>query len=266
MHTRAHGVDLHVRVDGPDDAPVLLCLHSLATDGDVWQQQMDALLPHFRVVRPDFRGHGASSATPPPYSLDVLRDDVLAVMDDLGIGRASVMGVSLGAIIAMALALDAPERVERIVVADCRADAPDAYRAMWDSSIATIEAHGLGPVIDSSVERWFSAPFRAARPELVDEVRARALGTATDGFIGCARAVQGLGYLPRLGEIGAPTLFVVGSEDPAAPVAVMADMAGRVPGAELVVLEGAGHLTPLEAGAAFTDAVLPFLTAAPSAS
>lgn len=259
MDTIVNGLDVHYEIGGSPDAPPLLCLHSLATDNAVWDAQVPALEAHFRVVRPDLRGHGATAATPPPYDLDLLRDDAVGLLDALGIERVSVLGLSIGAIIALGLALDAPERVERIVVADCRADAPDAYKAIWDGAIATIDEHGLAPVIDSSVQRWFSEKFRAAEPATVAAVRDRAMGTAVDGFVGIARAVQQLDYLRRLDDIAVPALFVVGTEDPAAPPAVMAEMAARVPGARLVELDGAGHLTPVECGDRFTDAVVPFL-------
>jgi 3-oxoadipate enol-lactonase len=117
----------------------------------------------------------------------------------------------------------------------------------------------MEPVIEASVARWFSPEFRNERPDLVDAVRARALRTPLDGFVGCARAVQGIAYLPRLADITVPALFVVGENDAAAPPEIMREMASRVSGARLVELAGAGHLTPMECGERFTDAVLPFL-------
>ncbi len=261
MQDRANGIDIHYEISGRDDAPPLLCLHSLATDGRIWDRQIATLDDRFRVIRPDFRGHGSTQATAPPYSIGMLVEDTVVLLDVLGIERVSVMGVSLGAIVAIGMALDAAERVDRIVIADCRADAPDAYVAMWDTSIATVLAHGLAPVIESSVARWFSPAFRDAQPELVDEVRRRALRTPVDGFIGGARAVQGLGYLPRLGEIAVPALFLVGGADPAAPPAVMRHMSEQVTGSLFVELDGIGHLTPYEASDGFTDAVLAFLQA-----
>jgi 3-oxoadipate enol-lactonase len=234
----------------------------LATDVGIWDRQLPALEARFRVVRADLRGHGGTTATSPPYDLALLGRDVIGLLDALSIDRVAVLGVSLGAIIALGLALDAPARIERIVVADCRADAPPPYVAMWDTNIAAAEQNGMEPVIEASVARWFSPEFRSERPDLVDSVRTRALRTPLDGFIGCARAVQGIAYLPRLADIAVPTLFVVGQNDGAAPPEIMRDMAGRVPGAQLVELAGAGHLTPMECGDRFTDAVLPFLAAA----
>jgi 3-oxoadipate enol-lactonase len=259
MDVRANGITIHAEISGPADAPVLVCLHSLATDGEVWDRQLGAFEDHFRVVRPDFRGHGATEVTPPPYSLDLLRDDLIGLLDSLEIERVAIVGVSLGGIVAIGTALAVPARVERILVADCRADAPDAYVAMWDASIANAREHGMAPVIETSLQRWFTEPFRARNPELIDRVRARALATDVEGFVGCARAVQGLSYRSRLNELAVPVRYVVGSEDPAAPVDVMRTMADLTPGGKLEVIEGAGHLTPLEAGDAFTEIALEFL-------
>jgi 3-oxoadipate enol-lactonase len=252
-------IEVQCSIAGDPDGPVLLCLHSLATDHRVWDAQVPALARHFRVVRPDLRGHGGTTATPPPYDLAQLGLDALGVLDALEVDRAAVMGVSIGAILALGLALDACGRTERIVVADCRADAPAPYVAMWDSAIATAMSDGLEPVLQTSIERWFSADFRRAQPDVVATVHDRARRTALDGFVGCARAVQGLDYLPRLADIDVPTLFVVGGQDPAAPPAVMREMAERVRGSTLVELDGAGHLTPVEAADEFTAAVMPFL-------
>jgi 3-oxoadipate enol-lactonase len=262
MKVAVNGIQVHVEVSGRSVGPVLVCLHSLATDIDVWERQLHSFEQYFRVVRPDFRGHGITEVTPPPYSIGELCADTVGLLDALGIRTVSVIGVSLGAVVALGLALDNPDRVERVVAADCRADAPEGYVDLWDRSIATAVSRGMEPVIESSLERWFSASLRAAEPELIATVRERALRTHRDGFVGCARAVQGLSYLPRLSEIDVPVLFVVGSEDPAATPEVMRDMASRVRRGALVELEGMGHLTPLEGGDVFTSAVLPFLTSA----
>lgn len=263
VRVRVNGIDVHCEVSGADRNPWLLCLHSLATDGGIWEAYLGALEASFRVVRPDLRGHGQTEATAPPYSLDLLVEDTIGLMDALDIQRTSVLGLSIGAIIAMGLALDVPDRIERAVVADARADAPPAYVQMWDNAVATAEADGVEPVVNSSVARWFSQPFIDSGAPEIERLRTRALRTSLDGLIGCARAVQGLNYLPRLHEIRVPILFVVGGEDPAAPPAVMRDMASRVPGADLIELPGAGHLTPVEVPEAFAAAVLPFLEKSP---
>ena len=260
MHvTTGNGLHVNYEVSGPAGAPVVLCLHSLATDLGVWDAQVPALAERFRVVRPDLRGHGGTVSSEPPYTLELLRDDAIDLLDALAIERCTVVGLSIGGILALGLAIDAPDRVERAVIADCRADAPAPYVAIWDDAIATIAEHGLAPVIESSAQRWFSESFRAAHPDVVAATCDRAMKTSVNGYVGCARAVQGLAYLPRLGEIGIDTLFIVGESDPAASPEVMRDMASRVNGSELVVIPGAGHLTSVEAPDAFTEALLRFL-------
>src|SRR3954452_15877428 len=118
MFVRAADLNVHVRLDGPPSAPALLLLHSLGTTGDIWEAQAAALSRSFRVIRPDMRGHGLTSVTPGPYSLDGLAGDALAVLDALGIGRAHVAGLSIGGAIAQAIAAHAPDRVRSLILCD----------------------------------------------------------------------------------------------------------------------------------------------------
>src|SRR5581483_5920481 len=160
VRIQAGGIDVHCEIDGPDSGRPLLCLHSLATDMTVWDAQVPAFTATgFRVVRVDLRGHGGTTATPPPYTLDLLVADAVAVLDALDIGRCSVLGLSLGGMIAMGLALDHPERVDKLVVGDARADAPPPYVALWDGIIERAHAEGMAAVVDASIQRWFTPAF-----------------------------------------------------------------------------------------------------------
>jgi 3-oxoadipate enol-lactonase len=233
----------------------LVCLHSLATDRSVFDAVAPSLGRSHRVLRVDLRGHGRSPATPAPYTLAELADDVVETLDHIGIERAHFLGLSVGGMVAMTLALDHPDRVDRLIVADARADAPLPYKKLWDDSIRRLDDDGIGPVVDASLDRWFRLAPDTARAR----VRAVAMNTKPAGFVGTARAVQQVDLLPRLGQITAPTLFVTGEHDVAAPPDVMQAMADAVPGARLVVIPGAAHLTPVEAPSAFTAAVTAFL-------
>lgn len=249
---------VHVEVTGPDDAPTVLLIHSLATDLGVWDDLVAAGSGR-RWVRYDLRGHGRSAATDPPYDLDRLVADAVAVLDSVGAARASVVGLSIGGMIAMGLAIDHPDRVDRLVVADARADAPPAYVELWERAIAATEAGRFDQVVAESLERWFTPGGRRSRATAVDRTATVARATPAAGFVGCARALQGVDYLGRLDRIGAPTRFVTGELDPAAPPGTMAAMAARVPGSVLEVIAGAAHLTPLEAPTEFNRVVLAFL-------
>jgi 3-oxoadipate enol-lactonase len=162
--------------------------------------------------------------------------------------------------IAMGLALDHPDRVDRLVVADARADAPPPYVALWDSVIERAHTEGMAAVVDASLQRWFTPAFVEQRPPALDRLRAAAIRTTIEGLEGCGRALQQLDYLPRLPAITAPTLFVTGEHDGPAPPDTMRAMAAAVPTAgELVVIPQAGHLSAVEQPDAFTAAVTAFL-------
>src|SRR3954454_4181041 len=188
MELTVNGVRVRYSIEGPDGAPWLLCLHSLATDSSVWTGQLDRLTEGFRVVCFNLRGHGGSEATPPPYSLDLLVADAVGVLDALQIDRAHVMGLSIGAMITLGMGIEHPSRVQQLIVASGRADAPEAYVDMWDNAIATIGESGLEPVVDQLLQRWFTPAFRESESTIVERLRAVALGTSIDGFVGCARA------------------------------------------------------------------------------
>ena len=172
--------------------------------------------------------------------------------------RADVMGLSLGGMTALGLGLAHPDRVRRMVVCDARADNPPPFVASWDDRIAAIERGGMAAIVSGTLERWFTG---RASADLRVRAEAMILATAVPGFAGCARALQGLNYLHRLGELTVPVRYVVGSEDMAAPVAAMQAMADATPGARLTVLPGLAHIPAMEDPAAFQDAVMNWLRA-----
>ena len=254
----AGDVELYVDVAGEPTRPWLTCLHALATDRRLWDAQLPALLRHFRVLRIDLRGHGRSPAGDPDYQIDLLARDVVAVWDALGIERSAVLGLSLGGMIALELGFDVAARVSRIVAADCRADAPDAFRAMWEARRALLREGGLAAVADATLPTWFRPATLAAAPPVVARVRAMIEGTSEAGYIGATRALERLALKPRLSELGRPTRFIVGADDGVHPAA-MREMCALVPGASLVEIADAAHLANVEQPAAFDAALLSFL-------
>lgn len=261
--TTTNGSKLFYTADGPAGAQWLVLSNSLATDNRMWLAQMDAFTTTHRVLRYDSRGHGQSGVTTDPYDFDDLADDVVQLMDHLDISQTDFVGVSMGGMTGLALALKAPSRVRRLVCCDARADAPDAYRTIWDGNIAKLHESGIEALCEPTIERWFTAPFRndPDNQELLDSVRDMICDTPADGYEGAARCLQSLGLLPHLGDIKVSTLYVVGAQDPAAPVPVMQDMADRTPRSALAVLDDAAHLSNMEQPGAFNDRVLAFLNA-----
>lgn len=254
---RAHR--LWSRVDGPEGAPWIVLANSLGADHGMWDPQMPMLTRRYRVLRFDTRGHGQSDTPPGDWTLADLEDDTLALMDAHGIDRADHMGLSLGGMCGLGLALRAPARFGRMVMADGRADAPAPFRANWDARIATVRAGGLEAIVEQTLAGWVTQGWIAANPDGAAAIRAMVTANDPEGYCRCCAALKGLDYLRRLGEITIPVLYVVGEHDKGAPPEVMRAMADATPGARLEVVADAAHLSNLNNPAGFNRAVGAFL-------
>jgi 3-oxoadipate enol-lactonase len=256
----AGGLDVHYRLDGPEGAPLVTLSHSLAADLAMWRPQVDALSRDYRILRYDIRGHGRTATPHGPYTLEQLSDDLAALLDALRIERTHLVGLSMGGMIGQLLALREPGRLISLVLADTLAVYRPEARAMWQERIdAASGPDGMEPLVEPTLTRWFTAPFKASRPDVMEEVAAMIRATAPRGFIGCCRALMELDLIGRLPEICLPTLVLVGRQDPTTPVAGAEAIAGAIPGARLVVIEDAAHISNLEQPEAFNAALLSFL-------
>lgn len=248
----------------PDGRPVLL-MHSLLTHQAMWGPQAAWLAEKARVIAVDARGHGHSDTPPGEYSFADLVADAIAVLDHFEVPKALVMGLSMGGMTALTMAITHPERVAAMVVCAARADMPAEMQAVWDERIALVRTQGTEAAAQPTLERWFTADTRTTEPGLMADVAAMIAATSIDGFTGCAAALKGLSALPRLGEIRCPTLFVAGAADTGTPPDIHFEMARAMPNAptEVVVIDGAGHIINLEQPGAFDDAVRPWLESLP---
>ena len=249
-------VELNYRLEGPEDAPVLVLANSLGSTLDMWDAQAPALAERFRLLRYDHRGHGGSSVPPGPYTMDDLGGDVLALLDRLGIERFSFCGLSIGGMVGMWLASEVPERIERLVLCctSARFD-PEAY----NSRARTVRAEGVGVVADAVLERWFTPEFSASHPGVVEWAGSMLRNTPVEGYAGCCEAIGGAELASRLGGIQAPTLVIAGADDPAAPVDKSELIRDSIPDARLVVIERAAHLANVEQPEAVTREILDHL-------
>lgn len=240
-----NGIDIAYRVDGNPDKPWMALSNSLATDHRMWDSQMDILTRTHRVLRYDTRGHGQSQSLDGAYSLAMLADDLASLLDALEIKSADILGLSLGGMTAIGLALDHAHFVNRLICCDARADAPADYAEGWHQRIEVVRKDGMPSIVEGTIARWFTQAFLSdfANEPTINLAKDMISSTSIDGFCGCAAALTQLNYAPRLGEIQVPTLCVAGSEDVAAPVDVMAAMADCIPSASLSVIENAAHIT-----------------------
>lgn len=241
---------------GEVGAPAVLMTHSILSSSLMWGEQAALLATRgYFVVCADTRGHGASGAPPGPYAMADLVADSVAALDALGLDKVHYIGLSLGGMSGFGLGISHADRLRSLVLCDARADAPPAFAAPWDDRIATARSQGCAALAAPTLERWFGKAFLDARPELARRFHAAATNTSVEGFVGCARAIQGLDYLADVGRIDVPTTLVVGANDGPLPQA-MADLAARIPGAQQEVIADAGHLPNVDQAGAFNAALL----------
>ena len=248
---------LAVHLQGDETGPAIVMTHSVLSSSAMWDDQAALLAARgMRVIRIDTRGHGASPATPPPYTMDALGDDAVAVLDALGIPAAHYIGLSLGGMSGFGLGIRHPGRWLSLCLCDARADAPPAVAAPWDERIATVRAQGsCAPLAAATIVRWFGQAFVAAHPDVAARFVATASATAVDGFVGCAQAIQGLDDIGAVGRITSPVTLVVGANDGVLPQA-MRELQAAIPGAVLELVADAGHLPNIDQPAAFDAALL----------
>jgi 3-oxoadipate enol-lactonase len=245
------------RLAGREGAPVLVLSNSLGTTQELWERQLPALAEHYRVLTYDHPGHGSSPLPQRPYTVETLAHGLLELLDELGLERVSLCGVSLGGMVGMALALEAPERVERLVLACTSAylGPPEG----WAERARIVRGDGMSAVADTVVGRWFRPEFARDEPKTVARFLALLTATPPEGYARCCEAVGAWDARERISAIIAPVLVVAGADDPATPVEHAELIASSIPGARLVVLERAAHLANVERAEAFSAAVLEHL-------
>jgi 3-carboxy-cis,cis-muconate cycloisomerase/3-oxoadipate enol-lactonase len=234
---------LAYELSGPEQAPVLVLSNSMGTTTAMWDGQVGPLAERLRVLRYDHRGHGASEVPPGPYRIEQLGGDLLGLLDRLGLTRVSFCGLSLGGMVGMWLAANAPERIDRLALcctsAKVEAD-PYLERA------AKVRAGGTASVVDDVVLRWFTPAFRRAAPDQVQRAAAMLEATSDEGYAGCCEALAAMDLRPGLAAITAPTLVIAGADDPATPPRHAEAIVAGIGNARLEVVAGAAHLASVE--------------------
>jgi 3-oxoadipate enol-lactonase len=259
MRASVNGIEIEYELSGPAGAPVVMLSHSLATTMEMWKPQLPALTKDYRVLNYEMRGHGRTSAPAGPYSFAMLRADVVALLDHLKIEKVAFVGLSIGGMIGQHLAIHHANRLRCAVLCCTTSAIPVTVRPVWDERIAQVEAGGMQTQVATTLERWFTAPYRAAHPDVIQWIGGMIRGTPVAGFVGCGRAIQGLDITAELPKIRLPMLILAGEKDPGIPPAMSAVIHGAIAGSEYTVIPDAAHLANVEQAEAFTGLATAFL-------
>jgi 3-oxoadipate enol-lactonase len=257
MKKKIGDIDVFYTIEG--EGPWLTMAHSLACNTTAWDAQATLLSKKFTVLRYDARGHGQTSSTPGPYTLDQLADDAYGLLSALGISQTHWMGISMGGMIGQTMALKYPTLFSSLMLIDTTSRRPDNAQAMWGARITLAKEQGMAGLLESTLERWFTAPFRQSNSSAIKPIADGILATSVDGFCGCCAAIAQINTLDRLKEIQCPALVVVGEHDHGTPPAMAKQIHENLPNSEFVLIESAAHIANIEQPEVFNQAVLTFL-------
>ncbi|OEV04264.1 alpha/beta fold hydrolase [Streptomyces oceani] len=248
---------LQHRIDGPEDAPLLVLAPALGATWHMWDRQIPELTRHWRVLRFDLPGHGGSPAHPATAASE-LAERLLATVDALGVDRFGYAGASLGGAIGAQLALDHPNRVSSLalVSSSARHSTPDAWRQQG----VVIRTNGLEPVANGTPERWFTSSFAGAQPAIVDWAVQMIRTTDPGCYIASCELLAAFDIRTQLSRIGVPALVMAGAEDQLTPPADARALVAGIPDARLAIVPGASHLVPVEQPGAVTELLIRHLT------
>lgn len=255
-----HGIKTDYRIDGKEGAPYVTFVTGIANDVTMWDAQVEALGKDYRTLRYDLRGHGDTQATEGDYSMELLVRDLAGLLAELNIQKTSLVGLGLGGAIVQKFAIDNPHQVKVLLPCCCRAKMVPEFAAMWHKLRETVAKEGVEAIVEPTAQRWFSEEFKAANPQVLQNVRNMIRGTTTLGYLGASAAFLGLNIEDKLPQIKAPTLYVSGAEDKlGGPPELMAGLAKLVPGAQHRSVPKAAHIANIQNPAGFNSVVADFL-------
>jgi 3-oxoadipate enol-lactonase len=241
---KANDLVVHYFEQGRRDGPPLVFVNSLGTDFRIWNEVAEILAADFRIITYDKRGHGLSESGPDKNDMADYAHDLMSLLDILGVGRATIVGLSIGGMIAQELYRQNPERVAALVLCDTAAKI--GTDEIWNERMAQVEQGGIAAIADAVLGRWFTAEFRTQRSAELAGYRAMLTRTPKQGYLAASGALKRADLRPYAGRIQAPTLCLVGDEDGSTPVALVKETAALIPGSRFEIVEGAGHTPNVE--------------------
>jgi len=263
MKATVNGIEIYYETHGKEGAPWLVLSHSLACNVRMWDPQIEAFKDRYRILAYDMRGHGQTSAPAGPYTFDMLADDLLGLVSLLKIKKGHYCGLSIGGMIGQTIALRGPGPFASMVLADTtHTQNADALK-QWEDRIRIARAQGMAALVESTLERWFTEPYRKKNSPDFQKIRRLIETTPVAGYVGCGQAIMKLDTTARLKDIRLPVLAITGEQDGAAPGT--RTIGETIPGAKFVAIPQAAHIANLEQPEAFNRALREFLSSLASA-
>ncbi len=250
---QANGIDINYVFDGPQDAPVLMLSNSLASNLHMWDAQVEALASKFRILRADTRGHGKTEVTNPPYTIQLLLDDAIALLDALQIQKVHFCGLSLGGMIGQRFGAFHGDRLHSLTLCDTTSQMRDP--SIWDERMKMAKERGMAGIQSATMTRWFTQNFLSSGGGVIKGIEEMIEATPLVGFLGCCEAIKEMNQVDILNKIQSPTLVIVGEDDQSTPLAAAQFLKENIEGSELVVIKSAAHLANVEQHEAFNVAL-----------
>lgn len=258
MQLNLNGIDTRYVLSNEGGGPWLTFVHQLGGDLSIWDQFAGYFRDDYTVLRYDVRGHGHTAVASDGFGVADLARDLGALLDALGVARTHLVGMSMGGMIAQQFALDFPDRVDTLTLADTTAGTPPEGRSTWDQRAATVRREGMAALAPATIGRWLTPDFSTAHPEAVEQIRDVLLHTPPEGYARACEALRDFDVRDRLAELRVPTLAVAGRHDTGTPPAATQAIANAIKGAQFELLDAA-HLAPIEQSHRFAALLETFL-------
>ena len=252
---------LNVEITGSLDLPKIIFSNSLGSDLRMWNPQVEAMKDKYCIIRYDKRGHGKSSPAQGPYSFDMLENDVIKIMDNLEVEKANFVGLSMGGMTSLGLALKHQNRFDKFVCCAARADMPPPLQDGWNQRIAVVKKSDTAGVVNGSLERWYSEKFTndPTNTDIINLSKDMITNTSKEGYIGSCEAIKKLDYLKELSTINREILYISGEIDMGAPAMAMEEMHHLTPNSKYECISGAAHILNIECAEEVNNIILEFL-------
>ena len=244
------------KIQGTPNSPVLMFSNSLGADLAMWDELVPLLLPYFRVLQYDTRGHGKSEVTEGPYTIAMLGQDVIDLLDALQIEKVYFCGLSMGGLIGQYLGIHHPERLHKLILSNT--DSKIGTVEGWNERIALLEKEGMAALVDATMQKWFTEAFHKTNPSRVAEMKQIFSANNITGYTGCCSAIGAADFREDIKNISVETLIITGDADEVTNVAQAKNMQATIPNAKLKVFK-ARHLPSTELPVSYAETLINFI-------